>query len=249
MRVYFDNAASTKVRNESIEAMLLVMKDNYGNPSSMHNYGRRANRELESARSSVANALDTRADNVYFTSGGTEANNLAIFGSADSLSRKGKHIVTSAIEHSAVMTPIKQLESKGWDVTYLMPDLEGRIPVDAFSSALRNDTVFASIMLVNNETGAVNPLGEYSREIKHRGLNTVLHTDAVQGLCKINFTVKSIGAELITVSSHKLHGPKGVGALYIKDGIKLSPLILDGDPVSKGWYLSSSFNPRSPSPS
>ena len=229
MRVYFDNAASTKVRNESIEAMLLVMKDNYGNPSSMHNYGRRANRELESARSSVANALDTRADNVYFTSGGTEANNLAIFGSADSLSRKGKHIVTSAIEHSAVMTPIKQLESKGWDVTYLMPDLEGRIPVDAFSSALRNDTVFASIMLVNNETGAVNPLGEYSREIKHRGLNTVLHTDAVQGLCKINFTVKSIGAELITVSSHKLHGPKGVGALYIKDGIKLSPLILGGN--------------------
>jgi len=195
----------------------------------MHDFGRRAHRELDGARRSIADALGARPGDVYFTSGGTEANNWAILGATDILSRKGKHIITSAIEHSAVMTPIKVLENKGWDVTYLLPDSKGHIPVDAFSAALRDDTVFASIMLVNNETGAVNPLGEYSREIKHKGFSTVLHTDAVQGLCKIPFTVKSIGAELISVSSHKLHGPKGVGALYVKDGTKLAPLILGGN--------------------
>ena len=226
--VYFDNAASTMVREEAVDAMLRVMKEKYGNPSSMHSYGRNARSEFEAARKSIAETLGAQPDDVYFTSGGTEANNWAIFGAVNSLSRKGRHIITAAIEHSAVMTPVKSLESKGWDVTYLMPDSSGRIPAGDFSAALRDDTVFASIMLVNNETGAVNPLGEYSSEIKRRGLGTLLHTDAVQGLCKIPFTVKSLGAELVSVSSHKLHGPKGVGALYIKDGVKLAPLIMGG---------------------
>jgi len=228
MNVYFDNAASTMVRDEAINAMLLVMRERFGNPSSMHDFGRRAASELTSARKGIADALGARPENVYFTSGGTEANNWAILGSADSLWRKGKHIITSAIEHSAVLDPIKKLENAGWEVTYLPPDGSGRITSEVFSAALRDDTVFASIMLVNNETGAVNPLGEFSGEIKRRGLSTVLHTDAVQSLCKIPFTVKSIGAELVTVSSHKLHGPKGVGALYVKDGTKLTPLILGG---------------------
>ena len=229
MKVYFDNAASTMVRDEAIEAMLRVMKEKFGNPSSMHEFGRLALGELDTARNSVASALGAKPENVFFTSGGTEANNWAILGVADSLIRKGKHIITSAIEHSAVSDPIKKLESYGWDVTYLQPDSSGRITADSFSAALRDDTVFASIMLVNNETGAVNPLGEYSGEIKRRGLGTVLHTDAVQGLCKIPFTVKSLGAELVTVSSHKIHGPKGVGALYIGDGVKITPLILGGN--------------------
>ena len=228
VNVYFDNAASTMVRDEAIEAMLLVMREKFGNPSSMHDHGRRAADELAGARKGVADALGARPENVYFTSGGTEANNWAILGSADVLIHKGKHIITSAVEHSAVLDPIKKLESKGWEVTYLLPDSAGRIPVESFSAALRDDTVFASIMLVNNETGAVNPLGEYSSEIKRRGLSTVLHTDAVQGLCKIPFTVKSLGAELVSVSSHKLHGPKGVGTLYVKNGVKLAPLILGG---------------------
>ena len=228
MKVYFDNAASTRVRDEAIDVMVRVMRENYGNPSSMHDIGRPARVEIEAARKNIADALGAEPDTVYFTSGGTEANNWAIFGAADKLKYKGKHIITSAIEHSAVLDPIKKLENSGFEATYIKPDSSGHIPLEAFSAALRSDTVFASIMLVNNETGIVNPVGEYAKEIKKCGLSTVLHTDAVQGLCKIPFTCKSIGADLITVSSHKLHGSKGVGALYIKDGIKMTPLILGG---------------------
>jgi cysteine desulfurase len=126
------------------------------------------------------------------------------------------------------MEPVKKLETMGWAVTYLMPDSAGRIPAGSFAAALREDTVFASVMLVNNETGAVNPISEYSREIKRRGMCTVLHTDAVQGFCKIPFSVKTLGADIVTVSAHKIHGPKGIGALYIKEGVKLSPMILGG---------------------
>jgi len=211
------------------------MRDSYGNPSSMHSYGRLARTELDGARESVARAIGAKSENVYFTSGGTEANNWAVLGTADFLMRKNKemrnggHIITSAIEHSAVLDPIKKLEGKGWEVTYLLPGSSGHISADAFSNALRDDTAIASIMLVNNETGAVNPVGDYSKEIKKRGLSTVLHTDAIQGLCKIPFSVKSVGADLVTVSSHKLHGPKGVGAIYIKGNIKLAALILGGN--------------------
>jgi len=234
MNIYFDNAASTIVREEAIDVMLHVMREKYGNPSSMHYAGRRASGELEKARGSVAGALGARSENVYFTSGGTEANNWAIFGAAGKLSRNGKHIITSAIEHSAVMDPVKSLESKGWEVTYLAPDSTGVITPEAFAASLRDDTVFASVMLVNNETGVINPIGDYANEIKRRGTGTVLHTDAVQGLCKIPFTVKSLGADLITVSSHKLHGPKGAGALYIKEGIKIDPLIIGGGSHERG---------------
>jgi len=233
MKVYFDNAASTKVRDEAIDVMVRVMRDNYGNPSSMHDIGRPARTELESARKKVADAIDVNPENIYFTSGGTEANNWAILGAVDKLKHKGRHIITSAIEHSAVLDPVKTLENDGFEVTYLPPDPAGFISVESFSSALRDDTVFASIMLVNNETGIINPLGDYSAEIKQRGLSTVLHTDAIQGLCKIPFTAKSTGADLITVSSHKLHGPKGAGALYVKEDVKLTPLILGGSQENK----------------
>ena len=228
MNVYFDNAASTKVRDEAIESMLRVMRENFGNPSSMHICGRQAKAELEGARTSIADILEANPDNIYFTSGGTEANNWAIFGAANTLFRKGKHIITSSIEHSAVLDPINRLKSNGWEVTFLQPDSSGRIPAEAFSEALRGDTVFASIMLVNNETGAVNPIRDYFIEIKRRGLGTVLHTDAIQGFNKIPFSVRLLGADLISISSHKIHGPKGVGALYIKDRVKLNPLILGG---------------------
>jgi cysteine desulfurase len=228
MNVYFDNAASTKVRDEAVQVMLRTMSEEYGNPSSMHRYGRRASAELENARKNIADALGTEPKNLYFTSGGTEANNWAVLGVTENLFRKGRHIITSAIEHSAVTAPIKKPESSGWDVTYLLPDNKGRITTEVFSAALRDDTVFASIMLVNNETGAINPIDEYSSEIKRRSLNTILHTDAVQGLCKIPFTVKSLGADLVAVSSHKLHGPKGVGALYIKNGVKIASQMIGG---------------------
>ena len=229
MKVYFDNAATTKVRDEAIESINRVMRNDYGNPSSMHAFGRQAATDLFNARMNIAVAFGVnKAACLHFTSGGTEANNWAILGATDKLSRKGKHIITSAIEHSAVLDPMKKLENQGWEVTYLSPDSEGCIPVGTFSEALRDDTVFASIMLVNNETGAINPVGEYSQEIRRRRLNTILHTDAIQALCKIPVSVKSLGADLISLSSHKLHGPKGVGALYVNQGIKLTPLILGG---------------------
>ena len=226
--VYFDNAATTIVRDEVLDVMLRVMRERYGNPSSVHFMGRQAAGELAAARKNIADALGCLSDDVYFTSGGTEADNLAIIGCAEALARKGTHILTSAIEHGAVMESVKKLANAGWDVTYLMPDSAGRISAESFAGALRQDTVFASIMLVNNETGAVNPLSEYSQEIKRRGLDTVLHTDAVQGFCKIPFTVKTLGAQLVSISAHKIHGPKGAGALYIKNGIKLSPLLFGG---------------------
>ena len=228
MNVYFDNAATTVVRSEAAAVILRIMQEDYGNPSSAHYMGRRAAGELAAARKNAADALGARPDEIYFTSGGTEADNWAVLGSIEMLARKGKHIITSAIEHDAVIESIKRTNNKGWDVTYLSPDSTGRIPPQAFASALRDDTVFASIMLVNNETGALNPVREYSDIIKKRGLATILHTDAVQGFCKIPFTVKQLGADLLTVSSHKIHGPKGAGALYIKNGVKLPPIIRGG---------------------
>jgi len=226
--VYFDNAATTIVRDEVAGVMLRVMRENYGNPSSGHLTGRLAAGELDAARENVAEALGARSSDVYFTSGGTEADNWAVLNAAETLARKGKHIVTSAIEHDAVIAPVKRLENTGWEVTYLMPDSAGRITAESFAGALREDTVFASVMLVNNETGAINPISEYARQIRLRGLGTVLHTDAVQGFCKIPFKVKPLGADLVTVNAHKIHGPKGVGALYVKEGTKLSQLTFGG---------------------
>ena len=228
MKVYFDNAASTIVCEHAIKAMTDVMQNNYGNPSSMHSHGRKALEKLEESRTNVANALGAKSDNVFLTSGGTEANNWAIRGVIGTLAHKGKHVITSVTEHSAVLEPIKAIENDGWEVTYLAPDSSGRISHKDFADALREDTVLASIMLVNNEMGAINPINEFSKEIKQRNLPTILHTDAVQGLCKVPFTVKQLGADLLAVSSHKLHGPKGVGALYVKDGVKLTPLIIGG---------------------
>ena len=228
MKVYFDNAATTRVSGEAIDAMLRLMREEYGNPSSEHYMGRSAAGELETARSYIAGALGAKPEEICFTSGGTEADNMAILGCAEAFGRRGKHIIISGVEHDAVMKPAQKLSDAGWEATYLAPDSRGSITPETLAAALREDTILASIMLVNNETGAINPIDEYSKEIKRRRLDTVLHTDAVQGFCKIPFTVKSLGADLVTVSAHKIHGPKGTGALYIKDGIKLPPLILGG---------------------
>ena len=228
MRIYFDNAATTPVCNEVVDTMIRVTRECYGNPSSRHQPGRTAATELESARGAIADALGADRGEICFTSGGTEANNLAVFGCAEQFSRRGRHIITSAIEHDAILKPMEKLSKSGWEVTYLTPGKDGSISVEAFSTALREDTILATIMLVNNETGAVNPIGGYSAEIKRRGLPTLLHTDAVQGLCKIPLTVSSLGVDLLTISAHKLHGPKGAGALFIRSGVKIKPLLLGG---------------------
>ena len=226
--IYFDNAASTKVRGSAVGAMLRVMETVYGNPSSSHTMGRMAAAELAAARDKVAGALGAQSEEIFFTSGGTESGNWAVFGVAEAMAHKGRHIVTTAIEHDAIMEPVKKLISNGWEATLVKPNSNGRIPVEDVAAALREDTVFVSVMLVNNETGAVNPLNEIAGEVRRLSPGAVLHTDAVQGFCKVPFTVKTLGVDLLTVSAHKIHGPKGVGALYIKSGTKLPPLILGG---------------------
>lgn len=204
------------------------MTENYGNPSSTHTMGRRAKAALDAARENIAGALGADVSEIYFTSGGTEADNWAVLRGAEAMSRRGRHIISTRIEHDAVLKPLAVLESSGWEVTYLQPDKSGRIAAEAFASALREDTVLASVILVNNETGAINPVEEMTREVKRRGFHTLFHTDAVQGFLKVPFTVKSLGADMISVSAHKLHGPKGAGALYIRKGVRLKPLIYGG---------------------
>jgi len=237
MTVYFDNSATTKVCAEAIDAMMQVMRTDFGNPSSTHELGRSARKLLEEARGFIAGVIGSMKDEIFFTSGGTEADNWAILGSAELMRHKGKHIITTAIEHDAVIKTAERLKAKGWDVTYLMPDpVTGRVSSADVEGALRDDTVLVSVMLVNNETGAVNPISQISEVLKRRGSAAILHTDAVQALCKIPFSPKTLGADLITVSSHKIHGPKGAGALYIKKGLRLPPFLTGGG--QEGGYRS-----------
>ena len=226
--VYFDSAASTRVHGDVLAVMVQFMREGYGNPSSMHSRGRDAQSALCRARSSIADSISADPNNIIFTSGGTEANNLAIFGVIDRLSFRGKHIITSAIEHSSVFQSMKKLEELGFEVTYLEPDKFGRIPSSSFAEALRDDTVFASIIHVNNEIGSLNPIGEYARAIKRRKLDIILHTDAVQSYCKIPFSLTSLNADLISLSSHKLHGPLGAGALVVSERSRITPMLLGG---------------------
>lgn len=228
MTVYFDNAATTRVRDEAAKKVLEMMCDHYGNPSSTHKMGRDAKAALDLARKSVAESLGAHDDEIYFTSGGTEADNWAIFGASEFMRHKGKHIIATASEHDAVLKPIKLLVSRGYDITYLKPDSNGHISPEEFAHSLRDDTVLVSVMLVNNETGSINPVGECAKILKSRGSQALIHTDAVQGFCKLDFKVKSLGADLVTVSAHKIHGPKGAGALYIRRGVKLQPYLFGG---------------------
>jgi cysteine desulfurase len=220
--IYFDNAATTKVSPEAVEAVLSAMTEGYGNPSSSHALGRQAREIINSARKSVAAAIGAGPETLYFTSGGTEADNIAVLSAAESMKRRGKHILTTAIEHDAVLKPMAELERQGFEVEYIRPDKNGNISADEFENALRDDTVLVSAMLVNNEVGSVLPVPEISKMLKRRKSQALLHTDAVQGFLKIPFTVKSLGADIITLSAHKIHGPKGVGAIYVASGLRLT---------------------------
>ena len=228
MTVYFDNAATTKVCQSAAEAAAFAMTECYGNPSSGHAAGRAAKTLLDTARKNVASAMGAMPEEIYFTSGGTEADNWAILGGAFALRHRGKHIITSAAEHDAVRGPMKKLAEDGFDVTFLKPGKDGRIDPAEFEKSLREDTVFASLMLVNNETGAINPIEELSRILKKRRPQAWLHVDGVQAFCKIPFSVKTLGADMVSVSSHKIHGPKGAGALYVKKGLNLKAMLRGG---------------------
>lgn len=228
MEHYLDNSATTRVCPEAAQAAMEAMLESYGNPSSTYTKGREAKKLLDRARKSVAAALGCEAGELVFTSCGSESDNWALLSGAESMSRRGRHVITSAVEHDAVRKSAEELERRGYELTYLRPDRTGAIDPAAVSDALRPDTILVSLMLVNNETGAVTDIAAVSRVLKEAGSPALLHTDAVQGFLKLDFTPKSLGADLISVSGHKIHAPKGIGALYIRKGLRLRPYILGG---------------------
>ena len=227
--IYLDNSATTKPCKEAVEAMTEALTQGWGNPSALYGFGIDAAHALRLARNKVAAAMGAEPDRVFFTSGGTEADNWAILGTAKRFGKKNKHIITTAIEHHAVLNTMKELEAQGFDVTYLQPDEKGRITIDALKAALRKDTILVSVMMVNNEVGSVMPISQMAK-LTHRVCpDAVFHTDAVQGFLKVPFQAKTLGADLITISSHKVHGPKGAGALYIAPRLRsFPPLLLGG---------------------
>ena len=228
MEVYLDNAATTRVCTEAADIAYKVMTECYGNPSSTHTKGREAKTYLDAARAQIAKALSCAVTEVYFTSCGSESDVWAITKGAESMSRRGKHIISSAVEHDAVRKTLTDLEARGYEVTYLKPEQDGSISVQSVKNALRSDTVLVTLMMVNNETGGVTDIAGIAKMLKAEGSKALLHTDAVQGFMKLPFSAKKLGADMISISGHKIHAPKGIGALYIKTGVKIKPLIHGG---------------------
>ena len=226
--IYLDNSATTKPCREAVEAITNAMTEGWGNPSALYNFGIDTAHALRDARHKVAAALGAEPDRVFFTSGGTEADNWAVFGTAKRFGKRGKHIITTAIEHHAILNPMKELESQGFEVTYLQPDGEGRITLESLKAALRKDTILVSIMMVNNEVGSVMPIAQMAKLTHKLCPDAIFHTDAVQGFLKIPFQAKTLGADLISISAHKVHGAKGAGALYIAPRLKSFPALLLG---------------------
>ena len=226
--IYLDNSATTKPCAEAVAAMVSAMTENWGNPSALYGFGIDTAKQLRTARMQVAAAMGAEPDRVFFTSGGTEADNWAVFSTAKRFGKKKKHIITTAVEHHAILNAMKELEMQGFEVTYLQPDPEGRITAADLKAALRKDTFLVSVMMVNNESGAVMPISQMAKLVHKLSPEAVFHTDAVQGFLKVPFQAKSLGADLISVSSHKVHGPKGAGALYISPRLKSFPAYLVG---------------------
>ena len=226
--IYLDNSATTRPCPEAVEAMMQAMTENWANPSALYGFGIETGRQLRTARHAVAAAMGAEPDRVFFTSGGTEADNWAIFSTIKRYGKRGKHIITTAMEHHAVLYCMKELESQGFEVTYLQPDCTGTVTVDALKAALRKDTILVSIMMVNNEVGSVMPIAQMAKLTHKISPDAIFHTDAVQGFLKVPFAAKTLGADLISVSSHKVHGPKGVGALYISPRLKSFPAFMIG---------------------
>lgn len=226
--IYLDNSATTKPCAEAVAAMTQALTETWGNPSALYGFGLETARCLRSARHQVAAAMGAEPDRVFFTSGGTEADNWAFFGTVKKLGKRGKHIITTAIEHDAILNCAKELEAQGYEVTYLQPDSLGRITLEDLKAALRKDTILVSIMMVNNEVGSVMPISAMAKLTHKICPEAIFHTDAVQGFLKVPFSAKTLGADLISVSSHKIHGPKGAGALYLSPRLKSFPALILG---------------------
>ena len=227
--IYLDNSATTRVYKEAADEAYSAMTEFYGNPSSLHNKGIEAERIMEDARKKIAAALGADGGELIFTSGGTEANNLAVIGGALAKKRRGNRVVISAYEHDSVMRAGKYLSENGFDVVWLSPNERGEITPEAVFEAVNEKTVLVSVMLVNNEVGAVNPIAQLSAAAKRKNQDVVFHCDAVQAFCKMPFRADKLGADLVTVTAHKIGGPKGVGALWIKKGARVLPLHFGGE--------------------
>lgn len=228
MSIYFDNAATTRTCPEAAEAAMQAMTVCYGNPSSTHRPGRDAKKLLDISRAKVARALGCAPEELYFTACGSEGDNWAVIRGAEYNARRGRHVISSAVEHSAVLKSLEYLEKQGFEVTRLAPQPDGSISAERVLAALRPDTCLVTLMLVNNESGAVTDIAGIAKAVKAQNPNTLLHTDAVQAFLKIPFSAKTLGADMITVSGHKIHAPKGIGALYIRRGLNLPPYIMGG---------------------
>lgn len=231
--VYLDNSATTKPCAGAVEAAVQMMTENFGNASSLHGAGVQAMKVLMEARRTVADALGCDSAEIYFTSGGTEANNMAVFGAAQAGRHKGKRIVTTAVEHESVLEPCSELEKAGFEVIRILPDRFGRITAGQIAEAIDQNTVLVSVMHVNNESGAVFPVETIRSAIKRAGAPALLHIDCVQSFGKLPVRVKKLDADLVTVTAHKIHGPKGIGALYIKKGVHIPPRTFGGEQEGK----------------
>ena len=230
---YLDNSATTKVSDAAAQKAMTLMCTTYGNPSSLHSLGFEASKELEAARGTIAEKLGADPTEIYFTSGGTEANNLAIFGAVEAMKRRGKRIITTAFEHSSVHESMLELKKQGYDVVFISPDKEGVISAADVINAITDDTILVSVMYINNEVGSISPIGEIANFIKRRGLSTLIHTDAVQAFGKVNIRLSGLPVHLMSISAHKIHGPKGVGALYTRKGCRVLPRTFGGKQENK----------------
>ncbi len=222
--IYLDNAASTQIHPEVIEEMIPFLKEQYGNPSSIHRLGRLSHKAIQNARKKIADLIHCKPEEILLTSGGTESNNTALFGIANSNSKK--YIITSSIEHEAILEPCKKLEKEGSEITYVPVDSDGLVNSEKIGKSISKDTCLVTIMFANNEVGTIQPIKEISKICKEN--KVIFHTDAIQAVGKVDINVKELDLDLLSLSSHKINGPKGVGALYIKKGIQIDPFILGG---------------------
>ncbi|MDO4170257.1 MAG: cysteine desulfurase family protein [Lachnospiraceae bacterium] len=228
MEAYFDNGATTKVFPQVKEIMVEAMEVEYGNPSSMHMKGVKAENYIKDAKEIIAKSLKVEPKEIIFTSGGTESNNMALIGTAMANKRKGKHIISTRIEHASVYNPLFYLEEQGFEVTYLPVDEHGIVKLQALEDAIRPDTILVSVMYVNNEIGSIQPISEIGSIIKKKNPDIIFHVDAIQGYGKYNIYPRRWNIDLLSVSGHKIHGPKGIGFLYAKDKVKMNPIIFGG---------------------
>ncbi|MCR5545306.1 MAG: cysteine desulfurase [Lachnospiraceae bacterium] len=228
MEAYLDNSATTKCSSKAVKLMTKVLTEDYGNPSSLHNKGMDGENYLRDARSIIAKSLKVNDKEIIFTSGGTESNNLALIGTAMAYKRRGMHIISTPIEHPSVANPLAFLEERGFEITYLPVDHSGLIDLKALSDEIRPDTILVSIMHVNNEIGAVEPIKEAANIIKQKNSTTLFHVDAIQSYGKLEILPKKMNIDLLSVSGHKIHGPKGSGFLYISEKVNCKPILLGG---------------------